>query len=108
MSHAPVLFSPRAHTWGRQVHATCFAPARLVPTVRAGAMRPGRPSASHLRMRMQVQEASTSRRDTLRSAALFAGCLLLGQGAAGPAAAKLDPRLPTPDDLLVYLSLIHI
>ena len=103
MSHTPVLFSPRADTWGRQVHATCFAPARLVPTVRAGAMRPGRPSASHLPMRMQVQEASTSRRDTLRSAALFAGCLLLGQGAAGPAAAKLDPRLPTPDDLLVYM-----
>jgi len=52
---------------------------------------------------VSLGDKATSRRSALRSAALVAGSLLLGQGAPEPAAAKLDPRLPTPDDLLVYM-----
>jgi len=39
----------------------------------------------------------------LGSAALVAGSILLGQTSPAPAVAKLDPRLPTPDDLTIYV-----
>lgn len=46
----------------------------------------------------------TSRRSLMSSAALLAGSILLGQTAGtSPASAKLDPRLPTPDDLTIYV-----
>jgi len=82
-----------------QASAACFAPS---PQPLAASKRFARDSAAtSMKLNMQMQ---TSRRSLLGSASVVAGSILLGQTAAvAPAAAKLDSRLPTPDDLLIYV-----
>ena len=76
--------------------AVCFSPSAL-PLVAGPAARPARCSTP---LSMQLE----SRRSVLASAALAAGSVVLGQTSlAAPASAKLDPRLPTPDDLTIYV-----
>jgi len=73
--------------------AAAFAPSSLPLTTGQ------RAAATNMKLSMQMQ---TSRRSVLGSAAVaLAGSILLEPVA--PAAAKLDPRLPTPDDLLIYV-----
>ena len=76
--------------------AVCFSSSAL-PLVAGPAARPARCSTP---LSMQLE----SRRSVLASAALAAGSVVLGQTSlAAPASAKLDPRLPTPDDLTIYV-----
>jgi len=76
--------------------AACFSPSAL-PLATGRAARPARCSTP---LSMQLE----SRRSVLASAALAAGSVVLGQTSfAAPASAKLDPRLPTPDDLTIYV-----